>query len=324
MLAALALAAPAAAAADVGAVVAGAGGASGPSAAGGTEFGAPLGTPRPPRPVATLFRVRPSSIRAGTAPRVSLRVDERGVDAVRARVVFSPIRGRGRLLRLDLGTVRTGRSITPRWPSGYRLSAGRYDVRLHVKDPAGATLLRRARASGRTMLVVRPRSERVPPKPAPAPAPAPDPVPATPAPATSGIFPIAGPHTYAGRDGSFGADRGDHTHQGQDMPAAEGTPVVAPLAGTITTQAYQRDGAGYYVVQRAVDGRSFVYAHCQKDSFGAVIGQSVTAGQTVCRVGNTGVSFGAHLHFEIWLGGWRVDKASRPIDPLPQLRAWDD
>jgi murein DD-endopeptidase MepM/ murein hydrolase activator NlpD len=73
----------------------------------------------------------------------------------------------------------------------------------------------------------------------------------------------------------------------------------------------------------AADGRSFFFAHCQKDTFAVTVGQAVAAGQQLCRVGHTGDASGPHLHFEIWLGGWRRDKTSAPVDPLPQLQAWD-
>jgi murein DD-endopeptidase MepM/ murein hydrolase activator NlpD len=134
------------------------------------------------------------------------------------------------------------------------------------------------------------------------------------------VFPVAGPHTYG--DG-FGAPRNGYSHQGQDIRAAEGVPVVAPLAGTILYVDNQPSGAGWYVVERAADGRDFFFAHCQTNSIAVAPGQPVTAGQTLCAVGRTGDATGPHLHFEIWLGGWRVNAASYPIDPLADLQAWD-
>jgi len=44
-------------------------------------------------------------------------------------------------------------------------------------------------------------------------------------------------------------------------------------------------------------------------------------GQRLCAVGATGDASGPHLHFEIWIVGWRVP-GGQPIDPLPELRAW--
>jgi len=137
-------------------------------------------------------------------------------------------------------------------------------------------------------------------------------------PNTSGVFPVAGPHTYG--DG-IGAARDGHKHEGVDLNATEGTPVVAPEAGSIVKTAYQAGGAGHYVVQRA-GGRDFFFAHCQSGSVAVSAGQAVAAGQLLCRVGQTGSATGPHLHFEIWAGGWRVPGGSF-IDPLPQLKSWD-
>ena len=313
-LATLALLAPVAAA--------GAGGAVAPSSSaspGGAEYGSPLKTPKPPRPVATLFRVSPTAVTAGRRlPTVSFRVDEKGTRVVRARLVLQPVHGQGRLLRVDLGRVRTGKRHHAAWPHGTRLAAGSYVVRLHVKDARGATLLRRAHTSGRTALVVkaapRPKVKPVPPVVAPVvPTPKSD----------GGVFPVQGPHSFGADDARFGAGRPGHIHEGQDIVAASGLPVVAPLAGTITARRNQPSAAGYYVVETLPDGRAFFFAHCQKDSWAVQIGDSVTAGQQLCRVGMTGSATGPHLHFEIWSGNWRLEKGSRPVDPLPQLLAWD-
>jgi murein DD-endopeptidase MepM/ murein hydrolase activator NlpD len=135
-----------------------------------------------------------------------------------------------------------------------------------------------------------------------------------------GVFPVAGAHSYGD---VFGTPRKGYSHQGQDVLGTEGTPIVAPVAGTITVTSYQAGAAGYYVVEQAGDGRSFFFAHCQKDTFGVEAGQVVAAGAPLCNMGHTGDATGPHLHFEEWLGGWRVDSRSHPVDPLPQLKAWD-
>jgi biotin carboxyl carrier protein len=320
-LSALGLTAPGAAA------TATVGGAAAPTvpSAGGAEFGTPIGRPSAARPVAAVFRVAPRTIVAGQAPTIAVRIRQDGVRSVTARIVFRPIGGAGTVLRLDLGRVPTGQLLHPAWPSGAELRPGRYVVALHAVGPAGGMLLRRAEASGRVPITVRPK-----PTPPPAPAPAAPPViapvtPAVPDPGVSavGVFPVQGPHTYGGDDARFGAARNGHIHQGQDVMAAEGVPIVAPLAGTIIARDYQAAGAGFYIAMDASDGRSFFFAHCQKDTFAVTLGQTVAAGQQLCRVGATGDASAPHLHFEVWVGGWRRTKDSYPVDPLTQLQAWD-
>jgi biotin carboxyl carrier protein len=309
-----------------------AGGTEAPDGSGGTTYGAPLARIAR-RPVATAFQVSPRAVEQGGAPpQIALRIDQRGVPLVNARIVFWPLGRKGRVLRIDLGAIPTGRLLNPSWPAGSALVKGRYVVRIHATAPGGGTLLRRATTSGRTGLTVKAPAvaPALPPAPAQAltPTPAPAPVtpvmPAVPAPApTPGIFPVQGPHTFGGADAQFGAQRTGHMHEGQDVVAAEGQPIVAPVAGTIVKRAYQAGGAGYYLVQDTPDGRSFFFAHCQKDSFAVEEGQAVAAGQPLCAVGHTGAASGPHLHFEIWVGGWRRSAASAPVDPLAQLQAWD-
>lgn len=269
------------------------------------------------RPVVDLLRI-PSSLTAGTTPRISLRIRQRGVRRVTARIVILRSPGGDPVARIALGKIRTNALIRVRWPRGLSLTAGAYVVRVHAKDPRNHVLRRTPQTAGIAALTV-----------TPAPAPpasvvgggagaisAVGTIPVT----TTGVFPVQGAHTYG--DG-IGAARDGHTHQGQDIPGAAGTPIVAPLPGTIIATDYQASGAGYYVVQQLTDGRTLFFAHCQKDSFGVQKSQVVLAGALICRMGSTGASSGPHLHFEIWEGGWRTSAASRPVDPLPQLIAWD-
>jgi murein DD-endopeptidase MepM/ murein hydrolase activator NlpD len=116
--------------------------------------------------------------------------------------------------------------------------------------------------------------------------------------------------------------RGTARHRGQDLLAAEGTPVATPRAGVVSWRAYQAAGAGNYVVIHADDGRDFVFMHLQTGSITVVKGAVLAAGQVFARAGSTGHSTGPHLHFEIWPDGWYASDASAPIDPAPDLRAW--
>jgi murein DD-endopeptidase MepM/ murein hydrolase activator NlpD len=290
-----------------------AGGTPAPSATGGSEYGGALAAARPLRPVASVFTVAPHVVVAPRLPRLRVRVDQPGSRTVRARLVFVPRTETGAIVRVDAGVIPTGRRVAVSWPAGSALAPGRYLVRLHVRGRGDAVLARTARATGRTTVTVR---APAPPPAAPAPAPAPTPV----APVAGGVFPVAGPHTYGD---PFGAPRAGWSHQGQDVLAAEGVPVVAPLAGTVLFVDNQPSAAGWYVVLRAVDGRDMFFAHCQAGSVAVTPGQAVAAGQGLCAVGHTGDATGPHLHFEIWLGGWRVGAASHPVDPVADLRAWD-
>jgi biotin carboxyl carrier protein len=291
--------------------VAYAGGTPAPSATGGSEYGAALASAHPARPIASIFTVNPRVVVAPRLPRLRVRVDQPGARTVRARLVFRPRPGAGAIVKVDAGSIPTGKRVAVVWPSGSQLPPGSYRVQLIVRGLGDRVLARTARARGMTTVTVR--------------APAPPPPPAAPAPVagqSAGVFPVAGPHTYG--DG-VGAARTGHTHQGQDILAAEGTPVVSPEAGTVLHVDNQPSAAGWYIVIHAADGRDMFFAHCQDASIPVTIapGAPVAAGQPICLVGHTGDATGPHLHFEIWVGGWRVNAASHFIDPLPDLQAWD-
>jgi hypothetical protein len=134
-------------------------------------------------------------------------------------------------------------------------------------------------------------------------------------------FPVAGSYDWGGEGARFGAPREGHRHQGQDLAAAEGTPVVAPRGGLIEAVQYQARGAGHYVVLDGDDeDYDYVFMHLRTGSIPVKQGDRVRTGQLIGEVGNTGSSSGAHLHFEIWMGGWFA--GGEPIDPLPLLQSW--
>jgi murein DD-endopeptidase MepM/ murein hydrolase activator NlpD len=134
-------------------------------------------------------------------------------------------------------------------------------------------------------------------------------------------FPIAGVFDWGGEGSRFGAKRHGHVHQGQDLSAAEGTPVVAPRGGLVEAVQYQAAGAGHYIVLDADDeDHDYVFMHLKTGSITVEEGDRVRTGQAIGEVGNTGSSTGPHLHFEIWVGGWYT--GGEPIDPLPLLQSW--
>ncbi len=291
---------------------------------GGIEYGFPARVVQ--HPVITLLSV-PSAARAGAPPRVVLRLDEKGVGTVYVRVSVTDLASHRAAVVANMGWSHTGRTLTVRWPSGARLAPGTYEVSVSARDHHGSSLLRRAHSSGRAMLTVTapkpPASVAPAPTPAPTPAPAPELGVPTPAEtkADGATFPVVGTYNFGGPENRFGAPRTGHVHEGQDVMAAEGTPVVAPMAGTIESTSFQAGGAGYYAVEHTAVGLDFMFAHCQEGSFGVTAGQAVAVGAALCRVGQTGDATAPHLHFEIWVGGWQAP-TGHPIDPLPYLEAW--
>jgi murein DD-endopeptidase MepM/ murein hydrolase activator NlpD len=134
-------------------------------------------------------------------------------------------------------------------------------------------------------------------------------------------FPIVGPHEFSMGAGRFGAARAGHTHQGQDVMAECGTPLVAARGGTVQYAGYE-GSAGNYVV---IDGRGTpydaAYMHLAEPSL-LRTGDPVRTGQPIGIVGETGDATACHLHFELWTGpGWY--EGGSPIDPLPLLKKWD-
>lgn len=109
---------------------------------------------------------------------------------------------------------------------------------------------------------------------------------------------------------SWGAPRsGGRAHQGTDLMAGYGTPAYAVIGGSVSVSSSGNGGNQLYL--NGTDGNTYFYAHLQSY---AVNGGSVSQGQLVAYVGDTGNATGVpHLHFEIHLGG------GSPINPYPTL-----
>ncbi len=131
------------------------------------------------------------------------------------------------------------------------------------------------------------------------------------------VFPVAGPHSYVD---SWGAARsGGRSHTGTDILAAEGTPVVACVSGTISRVTTTDIGLGGITIWlRGSNGTSYYYAHLSGIAGGIGKGTSVSAGQVIGYVGHTGNAGNCnHLHFALYPGGGSA------TNPYPTLRAAD-
>jgi murein DD-endopeptidase MepM/ murein hydrolase activator NlpD len=135
------------------------------------------------------------------------------------------------------------------------------------------------------------------------------------------VFPVRGAHTFGGAEARFGAPRTGHTHQGQDVLAACGTILAVAHSGVVKAAGFQAAAGNYVIIDGADVEQDYGYMHLMNPTPLAV-GQAVTTGQKVGKIGITGNSTGCHLHFEIWAGaGWYTGGA--PVDPLPSLLYWD-
>ncbi len=274
------------------------GGAKLPTAGGGTRVGqaAPEPAPVKPRsrpPVLRMFRL------SGTRLRFRIDSSDR---RIRVRVVLRRPRSRRTVSSIKLGPVRTRRARTVAIETT-SLAVGRYVVGLAARDGRGRRVRRGRGVRSTRVLTVKARRTPRPPS-------------------TGHRFPLVGPFSYGGPGSRFGAGRPGHIHQGQDLQAPAGTPIVAPHGGTIRTVAYQAGGAGNYIVLRS-DGenRDYVFMHLATGSTRVRVGDRVRTGQRLGDVGTTGSSSGPHLHFEVWVGGWYT--GGKPVDPLPLLKAWE-
>lgn len=112
--------------------------------------------------------------------------------------------------------------------------------------------------------------------------------------------------TYGTRKGS---------HKGIDIAAPLGTPIYSVDEGTVT-KSYYSDSYGHVVFVRHGNNTETVYAHLQNRLVNE--GEVVQANQQIGQMGSTGDSSGVHLHFEVHLNEWTVDKRNA-VDPKMAL-----
>ena len=108
------------------------------------------------------------------------------------------------------------------------------------------------------------------------------------------LWPTGGPHTISGND--YGP-----SHQGIDVTAYEGTPVLASGAGVVVFVGWSQYGYGNVIQIDHGTGWATVYAHLS--AFNVTQCEFVGAGSVIGYSGSTGNSTGPHLHFEVRLDG---------------------
>ena len=119
------------------------------------------------------------------------------------------------------------------------------------------------------------------------------------------IKPLSGGRSSSGFGPRKAPTKGASTyHKGQDWATPVGTPIYASSGGTVTKAGWG-SGYGYVVYIDHTDGRQTRYAHLSKVL--VKVGQTVKQGEKIALSGNTGISSGPHLHFEMLIGGKQVN-----------------
>lgn len=130
-------------------------------------------------------------------------------------------------------------------------------------------------------------------------------------------LPTLSPVDYPQTSSSYGWRRhpitGRHTlHEGLDFAAPKGTPILAASGGIVTEARYV---PGYGKMVEISHGNGLVTRYAHASSISVKPGELVTRGQQIARVGSTGRSTGAHLHFEVRVAG-------HPLDPTLFIEPW--
>ena len=105
-------------------------------------------------------------------------------------------------------------------------------------------------------------------------------------------------------------------HKGVDIDARNGSKIYAAQSGKVI-QAGWNGGYGYCVTIHHDHGVSTLYAHMS--SYSVKVGQQVERGQVIGKCGSTGISTGAHIHYEVRVNGTQID----PLPYLPGYIPWD-
>ena len=134
------------------------------------------------------------------------------------------------------------------------------------------------------------------------------------------VFPVRAHVDWGDTADRFGASRSGHMHEGQDMFAAAGTPLVAIRDGRVV-ETGDDGGRGNYIAIWSPEARhTFLYLHMLHPAR-LREGERVRMGERVGSVGCTGSCWGDHLHFEVRDGRGTTGEPHDPLGMLKRLAA---
>jgi murein DD-endopeptidase MepM/ murein hydrolase activator NlpD len=110
--------------------------------------------------------------------------------------------------------------------------------------------------------------------------------------------------SYFGTRRSYGSGPYTSYHNGLDLRAPTGTPVYAAAAGSVTLAELTAIHGNMIVIDH---GWGVLTGYAHLSSIAVEVGQLVAEGELIGKVGNTGLSTGSHLHWQVWVGGTSVD-----------------
>ncbi|MBT2570436.1 peptidoglycan DD-metalloendopeptidase family protein [Planococcus sp. ISL-110] len=121
--------------------------------------------------------------------------------------------------------------------------------------------------------------------------------------ASSGfIRPTAG--RFTSKFGWRDIGSGPEFHQGVDIANSKGTAIIAAANGFVSYAGSMGGYGNVVIITHSINGQTHATVYAHLNSIGVSVGQQVSQGQNIGGMGNTGRSFGDHLHFEIHVGPW--------------------
>lgn len=117
--------------------------------------------------------------------------------------------------------------------------------------------------------------------------------------------------TFGGRN----IGSGNEFHYGSDIANSIGTPIVSAADGIVSHAGPMGTYGNVIMVTHSINGQIFTTVYAHLSAINSSVGQSVSKGQLIGKMGSTGRSTGSHLHFEVHVGPWNSSR-SNAVNPI--------